>query len=542
MYKLCGKEIPNCFAIPSGTIITAVPTLSKFFKEEGPAILISKSIGIEPRKGNHPPIIAGRGEYSFINAVGLANPGVDEFLKQIRTIEIPKNKVFIVSIFGKNLEEFTEIGKKLYPYVDGFEINISCPHSKEGFGTSIGQDEELVAKITESIVSFNKPVFVKISPSMSDDDIKEIVKIAEMNGAYGITATNTVGPEEHLHDGFPVLSNRVGGVSGLEIQESTLKCIKLVREITNLKVIGCGGFSDSKSVRKALSAGADCVAIGSALAGMNTEEIIEYFSVLNKDLTQNTNEAVRFLKKDLMRYRRCSVTNIQFLAEDLFTLEFKEEEGEIIKQTKPGQFIFVWIPEIGEKPFSVYKNEPPTLLIQKRGCFTGKLSELKTEDDIYIRGPYGKPPEIKDQETLLVVCGGTGIAILPFFAKKYKTIALIGSKDEQRLIDPEYFNDICNKIYFITEDGKTKIAHKGIVTDILEMVIKENKIDVCINCGPEAMVKAVMEIQKKYFEPNKTYGFIEYQTECGIGLCGKCANSKGNRNCVDGPALTRDQI
>ena len=80
------------------------------------------------------------------------------------------------------------------------------------------------------------------------------------------------------------------------------------------------------------------------------------------------------------------------------------------------------------------------------------------------------------------------------------------------------------------------------MTDILERTIKENKIDVCINCGPEAMVRAVIEIQKKYFAPNKIYSLIEHMTECGIGLCGKCANSKGHRSCVDGPALTQDQI
>ena len=534
MDKFCGKKIPNCFAIPSGIVVTVASSLSRLFKEGGPAILISKSIGIKPRKGNPTPIIAGRGDCSFINAVGLANPGVDEFLKQIRTIEVPKNKVFIVSIFGKDLEEFTEIGKKLYPYVDGFEINISCPHS-EGFGLSIGQDKDLVAKITKNVVSFKKPVFVKISPSMSDDDIREIVKIAEMNGAYGITATNTKGPEQHLHNGFPVLYNKVGGVSGLEIQASTLRCIRLVREVTQLKIIGCGGFSDGESARKALMAGADYIAIGSALAGMSTKEIIEYFSVLKKDLIQKTNKSIRFLKKDLMKYQRFSVSNIRFLAEDLFTLELNENIGEEMGEIKPGQFVFVWIPEITEKPFSVYKNKPLTLLVQKRGCFTGKLSELKIEDDVYIRGPYGKSLEIKNEKTLLVVCGGTGVAILPSFAKQYKTIALIGVKDEQHLVDPQYLNDICSKVYFVTENGQNKISRKGMVTDVLEQVIKTNKIDVCINCGPEAMVKVAMKIQQKYFPSTRTYGFIERRTECGIGLCGKCADSQGSRSCVDGP-------
>ena len=540
MYKLCGKEISNLFAIPSGIIITTVSTLSRFLKEDGPAILISKSIGIKARKGNSPPIIAGRGKGSFINAVGLANPGVDEFLRKIKTIKIPKDKVLIVSIFGKDLQEFTEISRKLYPYVDAFEINISCPHSK-GFGTSVGQDKKLVSSITKNVVSFKKPVFVKISPNMSDDDIKEIIKIAEVNGAYGITATNTVGPALHLHEGFPVLSNKIGGISGLEISFSTLRCIKLVREATSLKIIGCGGLSDSESVRKALKAGADYIAIGSALAGMSTKEIIRYFSVLKKDLAQKTNKAVRFLKKDSMKYQRCSVTSIQFLAEDLFTLEF-DGADEIIKQIKPGQFIFAWIPGIGERPFSVYRNKPPTLLIQKRGCFTGQLSDLKSGDDIYIRGPYGKSPEIENEKTLLMVCGGTGIAILPSFAEKYKVIALIGAKDKKHLINLEYFNNICSKTYFVAEQDESEIVQKGIVTDDLEKIIKENKIDVCLNCGPEAMVTAVTKIQEKYFGAKKIYSFIEHRTECGIGLCGKCANSKGNRACVDGPALTKDQI
>lgn len=531
-YKFFEKEISGPFTIPSGIVSTEISILKKIANEiPQVGILTTKSTGVEPRKGNREPIIAQYAPFSFINAVGLTNPGAKVLAGKLSKMAIPINRFLLVSILGSNEREFRQAARILYDCADGFELNISCPHSKR-YGQTIGQDKELVKRITESVVSLGKPVLVKISPNL---DVSETVKYAIRGGASGITAINTKGPELYLYDGHPILSNRMGGISGKAILELGLKCVKQVRSITSLPIIACGGISKAEHIRDYGKAGANFFGIGSALAGMNTGEIKEYFRDLLRDVTGKTNNATRFLsKKPNMDYRKFIITEKRYLAEDLFLLGL---DGDI--KLQPGQFIFAWLPEKGEKPFSVFSKKPLKLLIQKRGYFTNELSKLKTNDIVYVRGPYGNFPKIRGR--ILLTGGGTGIAALYLFARKNKnTVAILGAKDKNHLPEPEKFKTLCQKVYFTTENGE--IGHKGLLTDILEDVMQEIRPEYCINCGPEAMVKAAIQKEKKYVNPEKIYSSIDFLTRCGIGLCGSCTTSQGYRSCVDGTFLKPEQI
>ena len=530
-YKLFEKEISGPFTVPSGIITTEIQTLEKFANEIPEiGILTTKSVGIEQNKGNREPIIAQYGYMSFINAVGLRNPGAEEFERKLNKITLPDNKFLLISIFGADENEFKEVAEILYEHADGFELNISCPHSKK-YGQTIGQDVKLVERIVREVSSLGKPTFVKVSPSL---DVRETVEYAIKGGASGITAINTKGPELFLYEGYPVLSNRIGGISGKTIFELGLKCVGEVRKLTNLPIIACGGISTADDIRKYKDAGANYFGVGSALAGMSTEEIKEYFHELMKDLDNGTNNASKFLKEELnMKYRKYEIIKRRDLAEDLFLLEFDREI-----ETKPGQFVFVWSPEKGEKPFSVFDDEPLTLLIQKRGYFTSDLSKLDKGDVVYVRGPYGNSPKINGK--VLLVGGGTGIAALYLFAKKNKnTIAVLGAKDQEHL-PYKKFENVCEKLYLFTENGE--IGQKGLVTDNLEEIVEEIRPKYCINCGPEQMIKAAIQKESKLITPENIYSSIEFLTRCGIGLCGSCATSKGYRNCVDGTFFKINQI
>ena len=384
-------------------------------------------------------------------------------------------------------------------------------------------------KIARSVSSLGKPTFAKVSPNL---DVRETVEYAIRGGVVGITAINTKGPELFLYDGYPVLSNKVGGVSGKAIFELGLKCVREIREVTNLPIIACGGISTAEDIRKYKEAGADYFGIGSALAGMNTEEIKEYFHELMKDLENETNNAGELLKEIDMKYKKYRVRKRTDLAEDLFLLEFDYEI-----EAKPGQFVFAWIPEKGEKPFSVLDDEPLTLLIQKRGYFTSYLSKLDKGDIVYVRGPYGNSPNVDGRA--LLVGGGTGVAALYLFAKNKDSVVVLGAKDKEHLYY-EKFKDVCDEVYLFTESGE--IGEKGLVTDNLEEIVKNTKPRYCINCGPENMVIAAIQKESKYINPENIYSSIEYLTKCGIGLCGSCATSKGYRNCVDGTFFKPNQI
>ena len=530
-YKLFDKKISGPFTIPSGIVTTEISILEKIANEIPEiGILTTKSIGLEPRKGNKEPIIARYTQLSFINAVGLTNPGAKEFADKLSKINIPGDKFLLISIFGKNEEEFKSVAKILYEYTDGFELNISCPHSDK-YGQVVGEDKELVEKITKAVASFRKPVLVKISPNL---DIKETVNYAIKGGASGITAINTKGPEPYLYEGDSVLSNKVGGISGKAILELGLKSIKQIREITNLPIIACGGVSIAEDINKYKKAGADFFGVGSALAGMDTEKLKKYFHHLSLDIEKKTNNTAVFLRDNLnAEYKKYKIKKNKRLAEDLFILEM--DSG---IEIKPGQFVFAWLPGKGEKPFSIFDDESLVLLVQKKGYFTNELSKLGKGDIVYIRGPYGNSPDIKGKT--LLVGGGTGIAALYLFAKRDKrTIALLGAKDKNHLFY-EKFEAVCEKVYLTTENGE--IGDKGFVTERLEQIMKSAQIEYCLNCGPEPMVKAVIQRQNKYIDSKNIYSSIEFLTKCGIGLCGSCATSKGYRNCVDGTFFNPNQI
>jgi len=531
-YRFLTKEISGIFTIPSGIITTEITTLERIIQEIPEiGILTTKSIGLEPKEGNKEPLLAQyRHSFSFINAVGLRNPGVDEFSKKLTAIKIPKDRFLLISIFGRNEEEFKKVAKKLVKYTDGFELNISCPHSDK-YGQIIGKNSLLVEKIVRSVASLGKPTLVKISPNLK---IKEIVKRAIKGGVVGITAINTKGPELYLHDGYPLLSNKVGGISGKAILKLGLKSVREIRKITDLPIIGCGGISSAEDIKKYQAAGADYFGVGSALAGMKTEEIKNYFKNLMRDFEKGTKTAKKFLKTELkMGYRKYKVKKKTRLASDLFLLELNHK----IK-VKPGQFVFAWLPEKGEKPFSVFDDEPLSLLFQKKGCFTNELSKLKKGEFLYIRGPYGNSPKIKGKT--LLIGGGTGIAALYLFAKRNKKATLLlGAKDKKHLVS-EKFKNVCKKLYLFTENGE--IGNKGLVTDRLEEIIQETQSKNCLNCGPEAMVRKALQKESQYLSLKNIFSSIEYLTKCGVGLCGSCATNKGYRNCVDGTFFKPDQI
>lgn len=128
----CNKEISGPFTIPSGIVTTEISVLERIANEIPEiGILTTKSIGIKSIPGNREPIIAQYDSFSFINAVGLTNKGATYFAKELKKIKIPDNKFLLCSIFGSNEEEFHKIAEKLFEVCDGFELNLSCPHSEK---------------------------------------------------------------------------------------------------------------------------------------------------------------------------------------------------------------------------------------------------------------------------------------------------------------------------------------------------------------------------------------------------------------------------
>ncbi len=223
----------------------------------------TKSIGPKPRKGYSNPSIIGLGQDSFLNSVGLANPGIDIFEKEIPEIKKRKNLIVIVSIFGDGPEGYAEVAKRAWVAgADAIELNISCPHADV---SSIGADPNLTYDFVKAVkTSVKCPVFVKLNPNVTDITI--IAQSAEKAGADAIVAINTIrGLAIDINTFRPILSHGTGGYSGRAIKPIGIKDVFSIYKAVKIPIIGCGGIFEWQDVIEYFLAGASAVQIGSSL-------------------------------------------------------------------------------------------------------------------------------------------------------------------------------------------------------------------------------------------------------------------------------------
>ena len=229
----------------------------------GAGAIVTKSIGLKHREGYSNPTVIEL-DYGILNAMGLPNPGIDEFQEEI--IELKQLKIPIIgSIFASKTSEFTELASKMQKYgADAIELNMSCPHAK-GFGLEIGSDPKLVYDITSKVKkSIKIPVFVKISPNLIN--ITEIAKSAEKAKADAIVAINTIKAMKiDLDLKTPVLANKVGGYSGKAIKPIGVYSVFEISKKVKIPVIGVGGITNGKDALEYIMAGASAVQIGSGI-------------------------------------------------------------------------------------------------------------------------------------------------------------------------------------------------------------------------------------------------------------------------------------
>jgi dihydroorotate dehydrogenase (NAD+) catalytic subunit len=260
--NIAGLELPNPLMNAAGCGVSG--SILYRFALEGAGAVVTKSIGIEPRKGFRGPVMIEDPVGVYMNALGLPNPGADQYVLEIRDAKRAGVPV-IASIFGRNSDEYVEVAKKLYGSgVDAFELNVSCPHTEFEMVEDI---PELVRDIVRSIKSIVKlPVFVKIS---INSDYMEVARKAIEGGADGITAINTV--RGYAYDPVfkrPVMGspNGYGGVSGPSLKPIVRRVIKDLRGEFSVPIIASGGIDSARDVIELAMLGARGFQICSAIA------------------------------------------------------------------------------------------------------------------------------------------------------------------------------------------------------------------------------------------------------------------------------------
>jgi dihydroorotate dehydrogenase (NAD+) catalytic subunit len=249
--------------LASGILGYSAGTLTSIV-EGGAGAVVTKSVGLKPRRGYANPTVV-QANCGLINAMGLPNPGIDEFAGEIREAK-KLNVPLIVSVYGFFAEEYAKVAQKAVGAgADAIELNVSCPHVKET-GSEIGENVEVLGDVVRKVRKVvDKPLFVKLSPNVTD--IVEIARVAVKNGADVITAVNTVRAMAiDTETAMPILSNKRGGLSGSAIKPVALRCVyDLYGQIKN-PIVGCGGVSNWRDAVEFLLAGASAVQIGTAIA------------------------------------------------------------------------------------------------------------------------------------------------------------------------------------------------------------------------------------------------------------------------------------
>ncbi|MDG1771985.1 MAG: tRNA-dihydrouridine synthase [Oceanicoccus sp.] len=539
--EFLGKSLSAPFTIPSGIVTCSAPIIQAFFDQiPEVGVLTTKSIGPTPRAGYREPILSQYSPGNFVNAVGLTNPGAERSAELMAELNIPEDRFLLVSIFGGSVEEYVEVARIMAPHADGLELNLSCPHAK-GYGMAMGQDPDLVREITAAVkAAVDVPVVPKLTPNVPN--IAEIAKAAEQGGADAICAINTLGPGSHYSHGAPVLSNGLGGMSGKGVLPIALKCASEIAEAVSIPVIGCGGISSADNVRSFKGAGASIFGIGSALVGMTTQQIADYFTTLTADLERGTDNAESLIRYDIdMGFDPVTLVKNEKVSEDISILTFDKKVG-----VQAGEFIFLWIPGLGEKPFSALIDDPFSLVVINLGEFTDRLIKLEVGTEAYVRGPHGIPVQPPEGAKIMAVSGGTGLAAVYQIARdlggegENKAEIFVGARSADRL----YFTQECEDIstlHIATDDGSR--GHHGLVTEMLRKRLQElspEQLDnlYFYNCGPEPMVHAAVAVQKEFCRDEQIHSAIDYMTKCGVGICGACNAPDGRRLCVDGPFLS----
>src|SRR3989339_31067 len=261
--NIAGLRLKNPVLLASGTVgygneIAEFTDLNKL------GGIVTKSLSLKPRKGNPPPRITETPS-GMLNAIGLANVGVESFLNDKIPFLKKLDTTLICNIAASTIEEYVECTRILTQEesIHAFEINVSCPNVREG-GLEFGNDLNAVGRITEKVKAVTKkPIFIKLSPNVSR--ISDFAKVVKENGGDGVSAINTlVGTAFDIYTRKPKIKNVTGGLSGPAIKPVAIAKVLEIKRNVDIPIIGLGGIMNWKDAAEFMIVGASAIQVGTA--------------------------------------------------------------------------------------------------------------------------------------------------------------------------------------------------------------------------------------------------------------------------------------
>ena len=260
--RIGSMEMRNPVTTGSGTFGFGSETADLVDLEQLGAVTV-KATTREPRIGNPPPRIAETPS-GILNAIGLQNGGIDNYLSEkapyLRRFNVP----VIVNVPGEDPDDFAFVARRLTEEsaADAIELNISCPNVSHGL--DYATDPRLTAQVVGAVRRVTHlPVIAKLSPNVTD--IRPIARAAEEAGADGLSLVNTlIGTSIDVRKRRFRLANGTGGLSGPAIKPVALLHVYRAASVVGIPIIGMGGIASAEDAVEFLLAGATAVAVGTA--------------------------------------------------------------------------------------------------------------------------------------------------------------------------------------------------------------------------------------------------------------------------------------
>lgn len=262
--KIGKLELKNPVMTASGTCGFG-PELEDFFDPSLLGALVMKGTTLENREGNPYPRMAETPS-GMLNAVGLQNKGIRNFIENIYPAVRGYNTNMIVNVNGATIDEYVELSAIVNELdaIPAIELNISCPNVKMG-GMAFGTHLPTATKVIRAVRKvYNKTLIVKLSPNVTS--ITDFAKASEDEGADSVSLINTLlGIAIDSETRKPLLSTVTGGLSGPAVKPVALRMVWQVAKVVNIPVIGIGGIMNATDAVEFMLAGATAVQVGTAI-------------------------------------------------------------------------------------------------------------------------------------------------------------------------------------------------------------------------------------------------------------------------------------
>jgi len=262
--NIAGVELANPVMTASGCCGYG-EELSQVFPLQRLGGLVTKTITPEPREG-HPPPRTAETAAGMLNAIGLANVGIDRFISEkIPFLERQETRT-IVNVGGKSIREYVDLCARLaeFEVVAMIELNLGCPNVNEG-GMEFGANPQLTEQtVREAKNVFPRPIIAKLTPNVTS--IVDIARAAEQGGADAVSLINSlVGTAIDIQTWRPRLTFNRGGLTGPAVKPVAVAMVDAVYQSCHLPIIGIGGIRCWQDVVEFMLVGATAVQVGTAL-------------------------------------------------------------------------------------------------------------------------------------------------------------------------------------------------------------------------------------------------------------------------------------